>query len=166
VLRLKNSASNEDVHRANIIAMSLGSNQRLLTLCARGILAEWSVHSFELLGVTQLDLGNDSGKIKLAKMGVRYIVVYLPEVRKFRVFDIVTRSLKSTCGQAESKGYVSQMRVLQADSQENSPSVLAYVQGRTVFFFAVEQAGGEHFALRREAKLSCLELAYDDSKGV
>lgn len=110
----------------------------MITLCARGILAEWSVQSFELLGVTRLDLGDDGGKIKLASIGLRYIVVYLPEVRAFRVFDVVTRALKSACAQAEGKGYVSQMRCLQADSQENSPSVLAYVQGRTVFFFAIE----------------------------
>ena len=45
----------QDVHRANIVAMKLTRDQtQLWTLCARGLLAEWSTDTNELLATTQL----------------------------------------------------------------------------------------------------------------
>ena len=45
-----------DVHKANIIAMDLSSDEQSLnTLCARGVLASWSCASGEILSLTQLD---------------------------------------------------------------------------------------------------------------
>lgn len=98
----------EDAHKANVIAMQLYSpagaitSQRLITICARGFVAEWSTSTFELLSLAQLDLGSassesfsDGGKIKHASIGKRYIVVFQPDIRQFRVFDLVSRQLKA-----------------------------------------------------------------------
>ena len=133
VLRQHGSNKNgalEDVHKANVIAMQLYSpaasiaSQRLITLCARGFVAEWSTSTFELLKVSQLELPvesfSDGGKIKHASIGKRYIVVFQQDIRTFRVFDLVSRQLKTTMQQQEAKGFVSHMRTLQADLQETS----------------------------------------------
>ena len=59
------------------------TNKRLITICARGYVAEWSTANFELLSLAQLNLGStatesfaDGGKIKHASIGKRVIIVY------------------------------------------------------------------------------------------
>ena len=55
-LEAKSSVGIKDVHRANIVAMSLRKNEsELLTLCSRGLLAQWSTENGELIALQQLD---------------------------------------------------------------------------------------------------------------
>jgi hypothetical protein len=63
--------------------------------------AEWSAETLELLSVTQLDIGTDEnfadgGKIKLASIGKRFIVVYQPDIKQIRVFDVISRQFIRT----------------------------------------------------------------------
>ena len=70
----------------------------LLTLCARGVLAQWSVDSGELLGLTQLDY--QGGKSHLAVIDTVKIVAYLPATRSFRVFNCETKQVIDSFAQA------------------------------------------------------------------
>ena len=50
---------------------------RLLTLCSRGVLAEWDPSSRELLNMTELDIGE--GKVKLSSIHAARIITYSAE---------------------------------------------------------------------------------------
>ena len=85
----------QDVHKANIIAMALNKDEtELQTLCARGVLAQWSSDSGELLTITQLDY--QRGKSSLAVIDPTKIVAYLSDLRQFRVFNLETKQVVSS----------------------------------------------------------------------
>ena len=70
----------QDVHRANIVAMRLSKDEtQIFTLCSRGILAQWSTESGELITLTQLDYSKS--KAALACIDHSKIVAYLAEKR-------------------------------------------------------------------------------------
>ena len=66
------------MHRANIVAMRLNTDEsQILTLCSRGILAQWSIESCELITLTQLDY--TKGKAALACIDNTKVVSYLAD---------------------------------------------------------------------------------------
>ena len=94
----------KDVHKSKIISLSLmrfdqqpqASNftgsLRLLSVCGKGVLAEWNPQTHEILARYQLDLGQE-GKAKLVALNKNNIVVYQSASGCFKVFDTVTRQL-------------------------------------------------------------------------
>jgi hypothetical protein len=47
-----------------------------------------------------------------------------------------------------------------------APNVVGYTQGRTLYFMSIDQLTDAMSSLKREARLTCFEMAYDDSRGV
>jgi hypothetical protein len=69
----------QDVHKSDIVGLNLLRNKvdkelRLISVCSKGVVAEWSVESHELQSVTQLELRD--GKLKLCSLTKSYIVTF------------------------------------------------------------------------------------------
>ena len=69
----------QDVHKSDIFGLNLLRNKvdkelRLVSICAKGIVAEWNVETHELQSVAQLELGD--GKLKLCSITKSYIVTF------------------------------------------------------------------------------------------
>lgn len=79
-LRSATAVASADVHRCDIVQMCI-SNQnaekekRLLTICAKGVLAEWDAKSHQLLSTHQLQISAE-GKIKHCVVNKTHIVVF------------------------------------------------------------------------------------------
>lgn len=84
--------SGPDVHKSDIVALSLirqsqdssvpsngdyfTGDYKLFSLCARGILAEWDAPTRELLSISNLQIGEGQGKIRLAHLDDKNLVTY------------------------------------------------------------------------------------------
>lgn len=86
------SQARQDVHKADIVALTLNEEQtRLLSVCRRGILAEWDLKSLELKDINQLKI--EEHKVKSAVFTQSSLVAYMGISKHFRVFDLATKSL-------------------------------------------------------------------------
>ena len=89
----------QDVHKAYIVGMGLLTKDsdgediapRLVSVCKRGVFAEWDPSSNELLAVTDLDIGEN--KIKLCSIQSSHIVTQSAEAHEFRVFDMGSKKM-------------------------------------------------------------------------
>jgi WD40 repeat protein len=57
------------------------------------------------------------------------------------------------------------MKTIQSESTETSPSVVACLLGNSVHIWSIDRPD-DFFVIRREVKLTCLDLTYDETKGV
>jgi hypothetical protein len=69
----------QDVHKSDIVGLNLLRNKvdkelRLVSVCAKGIVAEWNVETHELQSVARLELGE--GKLKFCTITKNYIVTF------------------------------------------------------------------------------------------
>jgi len=69
----------QDIHKSEIQSMIIHRNSttkelRLLSVCAKGTVAEWDPITFDLLAVYELAIGQ--GRIKICVMNKRYIATY------------------------------------------------------------------------------------------
>ena len=97
---------------------------KLITVCSRGIFAEWDTKDLEVINVTKLDIG--AGKIKFCEIRKKHAVTYSVENKQFRVFDTevgrMTRQFSSlTSGLAVTNIAVSE-----------DAKIVTYTQGNTV----------------------------------
>ena len=97
---------------------------KLITVCSRGIFAEWDTKDLEVINVTKLDIG--TSKIKFCEIREKNAVTYSVENKQFRVFDTevgrMTRQFLSlTSGLAVRNIAVSE-----------DAKIVTYTQGNTV----------------------------------
>lgn len=55
---------------------------------------------------------------------------------------------------------------MQSDAQETTLSVVGYTHGRTLYFMSIYSRNDEVIQIRREARLTSFEMAYDDQRRV
>jgi len=134
----------------------------LYTLCARGVFASWNTDSGELVSCTQLDYGK--GKASLAVIDPSKIVVYIPELRQFRVFNAESKQMVSWFPQQ-----VANSPPRHLASSFDSSHTVAYTQNRTLVIVDLARRSVDdesqplQTSVKREARLTALEVARDGS---
>jgi hypothetical protein len=87
-LKNENKVGLQDVHKANVIGLDMIGEDRVQSVCGRGLVALWdaSVNAVQsLVNVTQLKL--DGAKINMIQCSGSLIAAYLGSLREIRVFE-------------------------------------------------------------------------------
>jgi hypothetical protein len=104
-------------------------DERLISLCSRGVLAEWDTRDQTLIDVYELQ---SLGKIKQALITDEDIVLYDSQQQVFKVFDLKTKSLKYTIHEhSQNPGYVNGLAL--------SGSILGYIRGRSLIIHDLKE---------------------------
>eukprot|EP00347_Sterkiella_histriomuscorum_P004204 403361349 len=137
-----------DVHKANIVALHFTEQNKLISLCSRGILAEWEPAVGQLINIYEL---KSCRKIKHAEINNDHIITYDSEKKVIQVFDSHSKNLLHTLQENQSQiGSVNAIAI-----KGNS---LAYIKGRFLNVIDLLDQSKKEQVIQRDVLLKTLQL--------